>query len=111
MSGRVRLAVPALVVAVVVVGLIVWVAGQESPPSASEALARAERFTARAESVEYHGEQQIRFSEVAPGEEDVEPTVFEEAAVFPDRARSLVIYDDSLFETLSVDNALYSREA
>ncbi|MGH9032843.1 MAG: hypothetical protein ACRDZV_12015 [Acidimicrobiia bacterium] len=113
MTGRKRLAVVATLVALaaVVVALIVVVGGSDPPPSAATALLRARRFVERAESVEYRGEQRLKFDDERKGSETVERTIFEEAAVFPDRSHSLAVYEDSAFEAIAVDGLLYSRDA
>jgi hypothetical protein len=100
-----------IALAAVVVTLIVVVGGTDSPPSAVTALARAQRFAEAADSVEYRGAQQLKFDAEGTGNETVERTAFHEAAVFPDRSRSLAVYEDSAFEAIAVDGLLYSRDA
>jgi len=104
------------VVAALVVALIVVVAGAESPPSASEALASAQRFANRADSVEYRGESRLEFEDEPPvpsedGGFDPNRSSFEESAVFPDRSRSVLDFTEIVSETIAIDEVVYDRAA
>ncbi|MGQ0804580.1 MAG: hypothetical protein ACT4PI_12060 [Actinomycetota bacterium] len=104
-----------VVAAAVVVTLIVVVAGAESPPSASEALDRAQRFANRADSVEYRGESRLEFEDeppVPPEDGGFDPnSSFEESAVFPDQSRSVLEFADLVTETIAIDDVTYDRSA
>lgn len=110
-TGRWLAVVAGAVGVAVIVLLVVVIGAADSPPSGQEALQRAKRFVNDAESVEYHAEDRTEYFDVPPDEEPVERSTIVDAAVFPDRSRSVYTYEDVVYETVTIDGASYTRTA